>query len=232
MRGLVEQQIRASPRLQHLWNEWANRKLRGVVAFELERSRARFRKLVAVDARQPLGALAGRLRSRLRREAMIFYEAPAEVGRPDPEVVPLRGSEVLAMLGDEIALDARGRAQILDGLSQGRRAFGVLREGRAVQVCWLRRAEPEEVLPGRGDVPTWVIVECVTARRARGQGLYPKALRAIRAVIPEGDACFIYTNDWNVASQRGILKAGFKPVSIRERTKRRGAVTTRWLPAP
>lgn len=232
VRGLVEERIRASSRLQALWDEWGNRKLRGTVMSSLERSRHRLRRAIVVDARQPFGVLAGRVRSRLLRERMLFYKAPAEAGQQHPDVVELRAPELLAMLEDEVALDARGRARYLAALSQGQRAFGILRDGRAVQVCWLRPAAPEEIPPGTEAASAWVIADCVTARRARGQGLYPRVLRAVRAAIPPGEVCLIYTNDWNVASQRGILKAGFQPVSIRERRRRGGAVETQWLPAP
>ncbi|WP_437286982.1 GNAT family N-acetyltransferase [Sorangium sp. So ce406] len=232
VRGLVEERIRASSRLQALWDEWGNRKLRGAMMSNLGRSRNRLRRAVVVDVRQPLGVLVGRARSRLERERMLFYRAPAEAGQEHPDVVQLRAPELLAMLEDEVALDAQGRAKYLEALSQGQRAFGVLRDGRAVQVCWLRPAAPEEVPPGAEGAPAWVIADCVTARRARGQGLYPRVLRAVRAAIPPGEACFIYTNDWNVASQRGILKAGFQPASIRERRRRGSAVETQWLSAP
>jgi hypothetical protein len=83
---------------------------------------------------------------------------------------------------------------------------------------------------GHPDVATWAIAECVTARRARGQGLYPRVLRAIRAAVPPGESCLIWTHDWNVASQRGISKAGFQPVATRERRTRDGTIETRWLP--
>ncbi|WP_433930656.1 GNAT family N-acetyltransferase [Sorangium cellulosum] len=232
VRGLVEERIRASSRLQALWDEWGNRKLRGAIMSNLGRSRNRLRRAVVVDVRQPLGVLVGRARSRLERERMLFYRAPAEAGQEHPDVVQLRAPELLAMLDDEVVLDAQGRAKYLEALSQGQRAFGVLRDGRAVQVCWLRPAAPEEIPPGAEGAPVWVISDCVTARRARGQGLYARVLRAVRAAIPPGEACFIYTNDWNVASQRGILKAGFQPASIRERRRRGGAIETQWLSAP
>ncbi len=99
-----------------------------------------------------------------------------------------------------------------------------------VQVCWIRKALPEEIAPGR--VVTWSLVDAVTARSARGQGLYSRVMRAMFATAAPGEVCIGHAHDWNAASHRGILKAGFKPVAIRERRMRGGALETRWLPLP
>jgi CelD/BcsL family acetyltransferase involved in cellulose biosynthesis len=243
VRGVIEDEIRKSERTRGLWDEWVNGKLRGDVQSTFDRARLRMRRAILSDARQPLSVLRGRLRTRLVSEEMTFYEAPATEGRPDAEVVLLTAHQVLALLGDELSLDPAARARVLEIMAQGDRPFGVVQEGRAVQVCWLRKAAAEEIPPGhdggdphtpgpagRPDAATWAIVECVTARRARGQGLYPKVLRAVRAAIPPAEACLIWTHDWNVASRRGISKAGFQPIAIRVRRTRDGTVETRWLP--
>jgi hypothetical protein len=230
VRGLLEERIRASDRLQLIWDEWGNRKVRGIVASTLAHSRTRVRRFLSVDSRLPVRILAGRLQTRLFRQRETFYEATADAGRPDGAVAELPVADVLAMLDEEVVLDPRGRARYLEAVRQGQRAFGIVSDGRVLQVCWLREAGSDDVIPDRKSGRAWVIADCVTARRARGQGLYPKVLAAIRAMIPSDDACFIYTNDWNIASQRGIVKAGFQPAAIRERRKIHGQIETRWLP--
>lgn len=63
------------------------------------------------------------------------------------------------------------------------------------------------ILPGEA----WVY-HCRTASHARGQGLYPAVLRAIRSWAGRAGVSrlLIYTSAANVASRRGIAKAGFR----------------------
>ena len=57
------------------------------------------------------------------------------------------------------------------------------------------------------------IMFCLTLPEFRGLGLYPRALRAIQQYLKRKgyERCFICVNDDNVASIRGIEKAGFRP---------------------
>jgi len=229
-RSIVERRIRSSVRTQTLWDTWANLWFRGTVASTLDRGRSRLRRMVVVDARQNPRVLLGRARTRLLRERMIFYRATADHTFASSDVVSLDQGSVLAMLAEEVALDARGRARYLDAMSLGQRPFGVIEGGRVAQVCWLRQADVDETVPHVSPTPSWAIVDCVTARKDRGRGLYPRVLRALRAVIPSGDACVAYTNDWNHASQRGIEKAGYVAIAIRERARVEGHVRISWHP--
>ncbi len=53
----------------------------------------------------------------------------------------------------------------------------------------------------------------VTVERWRGRGIYPRLLQAIlRDVLPPDAHCWIGHEPGNVASSRGILKAGFRRV--------------------
>ncbi len=56
------------------------------------------------------------------------------------------------------------------------------------------------------------IMFCLTLPEFRGLGLYPGALRAIQQYLKRKgyERCFICVNDDNVASIRGIEKAGFR----------------------
>ncbi len=56
-----------------------------------------------------------------------------------------------------------------------------------------------------------VIYDVITAPRARGKGIYPAALRFVRALAADRGLrrCWIYAEQGNTASRRGIQKAGF-----------------------
>lgn len=61
------------------------------------------------------------------------------------------------------------------------------------------------------DSDDYVIGPCQTVKAFRGQGYYPRVLRYI-AMLPEyaGRNIYIFVNEDNHASVRGIEKAGFK----------------------
>lgn len=59
----------------------------------------------------------------------------------------------------------------------------------------------------------------VTAPHRRGLGLYPRLLQAALRAAGEGARCWIGHEPHNVASARGIMKAGFHPVGDVFRTQ-------------
>jgi hypothetical protein len=63
-----------------------------------------------------------------------------------------------------------------------------------------------------------VIIDCITAKNHRGNGYYPILINYL-AREQKDSSVMIYTHDWNIASQRGITKAGFEKIIIRKTTK-------------
>lgn len=103
-------------------------------------------------------------------------------------------------------------------LARGDLGFYGYVEGRVVHRAWVR--------PGPVRVPTWHsfapldigeneawIHYCETAPEARGKGIYPAVLGEVVARLRKAGTtrCTIGTEASNLASRRGIEKAGFEP---------------------
>jgi hypothetical protein len=103
----------------------------------------------------------------------------------------------------------------LERLRRGDRCYTVSIDGRLAHYSWVQRSDSHPITEagvcvpvGKGD--SW-IYHCQTAEWARGQGIYPSTLeRIVSDCFAEGDfTAWIYTSKQNVASQKGILRAGF-----------------------
>jgi glycosyltransferase involved in cell wall biosynthesis/CelD/BcsL family acetyltransferase involved in cellulose biosynthesis len=217
----VETLIRNSPRLQRSWDRWINGFVRGKLTANVAAVAHRWRTIKKVHLGSSPSFLLGLVFARIWREREIYYRADAIDAQPDPDVVQLRPTQVLSLLEHEVGLSPAARAQIIEFALAGARCFGIVENEKTLSVAWLRPAVASVIPPTvNGDrVKYWCIEQCVTARVARGRGLYPRTLRAILARLPQNDAAIIYTHTFNQASQRGITKAGFVPIATRTRSR-------------
>jgi hypothetical protein len=157
-------------------------------------------------------------RAVLTADRFVVYAAnPAAVPHPpaasDLVVRRLTDEELerFGADGSEWADQAR-RVRVL-GFNQ---AYGVFRGDDLVHIAWLIEVEQDRSLPvrnvrlrsGEGE-----ITHCYTAASARGHGVYPLAIAALcRIAAARGmRLVFMMTNRTNLASRRGIEKAGFAP---------------------
>jgi hypothetical protein len=81
-------------------------------------------------------------------------------------------------------------------------------------IAWLAEPKTNDLPPVEGINNLKVIIDCFTAEEARGKGYYPVLINYL-AKQQSNNTVVIYTNDWNIASQKGIVKAGFKEVNTR-----------------
>jgi len=100
-------------------------------------------------------------------------------------------------------------------LQSGDRCYTVSIDGRLAHYSWVQRSASHRITEAGLSVPVekgafW-IYHCQTAEWARGRGIYPSTLeRIVSDCFAEGDCtAWIYTSIQNVASQKGILRAGF-----------------------
>ena len=63
-----------------------------------------------------------------------------------------------------------------------------------------------------------VLLDATTAKTHRGNGYYPILLKAIAEQYPE-ESVLGLANDWNIASQKGLIKAGYVQFATRFGTK-------------
>ncbi len=103
----------------------------------------------------------------------------------------------------------------VERLRRGDRCYTVSVDGRLAHYSWVQRSSSHPITEAGVSVPVgdgafW-IYHCQTAEWARGRGLYPSTLeRIVHDCFAEGDfTAWIYTAKQNVASQKGILRAGF-----------------------
>jgi hypothetical protein len=110
-------------------------------------------------------------------------------------------------------------AEGLDRLRRGDRCYTVSIDGRLAHYSWVQRSANHPITEAGISVPVgngafW-IYHCHTAEWARGRGIYPSTLeRIVNDCFAEGDCtAWIYTSKQNIASQKGILRAGFSLVT-------------------
>ncbi|MEQ8517559.1 MAG: GNAT family N-acetyltransferase [Cytophagales bacterium] len=91
--------------------------------------------------------------------------------------------------------------------------YGLKENGKLVQVSWLTISKdnqlPKEIISELNDEPIAIIKNCFTDLNFRRKGFYSKMLELLIETHRNYNKV-IYTDDFNLASQKGILKAGFK----------------------
>jgi CelD/BcsL family acetyltransferase involved in cellulose biosynthesis len=116
-----------------------------------------------------------------------------------------RLDEMLAF-NQQFLVDAHKR------LAQGERCFVMEDQERVVAVGWVNPRSPHPVTETeavlRFPEHAVVLYDFHIVKSSRGLGLYPQLLTGIRFALGAVPA-LIYAEDWNVASLRGIRRAGF-----------------------
>lgn len=140
----------------------------------------------------------------------IFFEDRGDVrfaiGKP---------YQILTFYEQEIALTPAKRQYYLTVLAEKKRIPYCLydKEGRIAAIAWVAQPKSYELPPKIEFKLPQVIIDCFTAKKHRGKGYYAYLLNKV-CTGQESDM-IIYTNDWNIASQRGIIKAGFEEIATR-----------------
>jgi hypothetical protein len=111
-----------------------------------------------------------------------------------------------------------GPFDVSDGLQRlhsGERCYTVCIDGRLAHYSWVQRSGSHPITKAGVSVPVgsgefW-IYNCKTAEWAQGRGIYRAVLERIVNEHFEAGYCtaWIYTSRENIASQKGILRAGF-----------------------
>ena len=137
------------------------------------------------------------------------WSAPAHDGRLKWELL---SPPQVGQLADVGWVDVK---ESLERLRRGDRCYTVSIDGRMAHYSWVQRSASHPITEAGVSVPVgrgafW-IYHCMTAEWARGRGIYPSTLeRIVSDCFAEGDCtAWIYTSKQNVASQKGIERAGF-----------------------
>lgn len=209
-------------------------------------------------ARPTVGELALKARSRLRArgafeglalatqrlaqelassDRLIFFVRAAAGARVERGGVELRfateadADRYAVDIGTDSPRTFRAR------LCRGTGCFVVVSAGRIVHSTWVTRCAAwtreirRYVRPPAGEA---YVYESFTRRDARGQGLYPLALRAICAELAERSVrrVWVGVENRNVASLRAVTKASFEEALTVDHRRLFGKVVVEAEPAP
>jgi RimJ/RimL family protein N-acetyltransferase len=166
-----------------------------------------------------------RIKSRFNRyfgcelQYTLCYEITKDHLGGDPPTPP--GIHVARLDADNVDVICEVWPENIDEmrsrLQEGHLCYVAFLDGRPVHYSWVQRAGVHNITEAATSLVVapgefW-IYHCRTVEFAKGKGIYPTVLTHIvrdhfadRYVRGR-----IYTEDENVASQRGILKAGFRP---------------------
>jgi hypothetical protein len=155
----------------------------------------------------------------MHRTFLYRISRPADWSAPDAdesgprwELLDREGLGQLAELGPFDVTDGMRR------FDRGDSCYVIRVDGRVAHYSWVQRANSHPITEAGVSVAVepreiW-IYNCRTAKWARGRGYYPATLRRIvREHFDAGfQAAWIYTASDNIASQSGIVRAGFDRV--------------------
>ncbi len=123
--------------------------------------------------------------------------------------------DIISFYEKEIVLTPAKRQYYLTIIAENKKTPYCLYtdSGEVASIAWV--VEPHDYeLPEKSELNNpQVIIDCFTAKQHRGKGYYAYLLNIISSK-KETDS-LIYTNNWNIASQRGIEKAGFEKIATR-----------------
>lgn len=149
----------------------------------------------------------------------LYRHALGSIPRVDPRIsceFERLSTDQLARLTAVRSLSPQKFQQFQRRFQRGHTCFVASHQGQAVHYSWLQVDGFHPIQPaGRSravaSAEAWIF-DCRTHESARGQNLYPYVLTQIlHALRSQAFTCaWIYTSHDNIASQRGIAKAGFQ----------------------
>jgi len=233
MAGDVEYKRKLATRHRELhWLAW---RAPGVKMRTFELARRTRHKLIAAhrNVRERAGAtdvttLLARVGARIRRDARLGMQRTLvyRIDRDDPRPAQLgEGDVTIAPIARDALerLDALGpfdRAVGERRLDRGDLCYGAWLGGELAHYSWVQRGgdhviDPAGVTVAVDDGDVW-IYNCRTGDAFRGKGLYPRTLARILddAFAAGAQRAWIYNEESNAASERGIVRAGFQQCAI------------------
>lgn len=122
-------------------------------------------------------------------------------------------------VGQLLEIGPFDRSDGLQRLKRGDLCYTVRVDGRLAHYSWVQRSGSHPITEAAETVPVesgefW-IYNCRTVDWAKGKRIYPATLeRIINDHFAESyQTAWIYTTRENIASQKGILRAGFEQVA-------------------
>jgi len=149
------------------------------------------------------------------RTRFIMKLLPEKAEKPDPtlEIKEL----VLSDIDQMLAVMYLSRANICRRFGRGERCFAVIDDGGIATYFWAqfgaRYIDGLRLTFNLKSNQAW-FYNAITVKRARGKGYYPNIIRYMNQTLASDgfDEFFIDVEEKNLASIRGMKKAGFKEI--------------------
>lgn len=221
LKGFIDFHYQKSPKLQQFLNNYLRVFITKVKSFfSLINSKTIFLiELIKLDKK----LLLEKIKRKWSKDIQIFYQfQPIKTHEKLNDALTIRVAscnEVIGFYTEELNLTMQKRIHYLSKMEDEKVIpYGIFDEhSRVLSIAW--KSVPSEIeAPANQDLnKPIVIIDCYTAKAHRGKGFYYQLIQHI-AIQHQGDV-LIYTNDWNLASQKGIAKAGFEPIAKRIKSK-------------
>jgi hypothetical protein len=144
----------------------------------------------------------------------------------DIKIRELSSYEVLDFLSNQVDLSPIQRSNYIDIIGNKiRTPYGLFENNLLIQISWLKKGTEHEVENHLRKTYSlseiYTIMDCYTDKNHRGKGYYTLMLKFLTSQYDEKTYYIIYTDNWNIASQKGIVKAGFVKI-IEKRAMNKG----------
>jgi hypothetical protein len=221
LKGFIDFQYQKSPKLQQFLNNYLRvkiTKVKSIVSF-IKCKAISLIELIKSDRKLFLE----KIKRKLSTDMQIFYQfQPIQTHKKLNNSLAIRvasSNEVIRFYNEELNLTMQKRIHYLSKMEEGKVIpFAIFDEhSRVLSIAWKAVPNESEAPANQNFKSPIVIIDCFTAKKHRGKGFYHQLIQHI-AIQHQGDV-LIYTNDWNIASQKGIAKAGFEPIAKRIKTK-------------
>ena len=222
VRGWVEKRVRMDDKLNKLWSYWNDggyRKYKNMQEIGLQRLKTSLSLIVS----NPIYHIKRVIKTKISPK-VIYYIIEKEADKSFNklikfDIVQPKLSSILQFMNDNPGFTPKSRtAYIRRYYNNGTTPFAVIgSDGRILQLSWVSDEIEEHVskaISTSDDKTILKIYDCITTVSHRGKGLYPAVLRYIVNKKVSNAVLVIYTDDWNIPSQRGIIKAGFREIGI------------------
>ncbi|HYG14560.1 MAG TPA: GNAT family N-acetyltransferase [Bacteroidia bacterium] len=216
-----DRMIRENNMMAALWEKYGLELYRGKIGKIKTRLGVKL-KIQLKDTKKDILAVPRKFLRRIKPSNEYYYYSPsvskAETNK-EYTYRQLSIYEVLDFLAAQIPMTPATRHMyITDFVTKKRIPYGLFISGVLVQLSWLKEAGANDIPEGLNNKyshTSWMIImDCHTHENYRGKGYYGKVLHYLRTLDEYKNSGFIiYTDYWNIASQKGITKSGFLKVA-------------------
>ncbi len=216
LKGIFDQSIRDNKILRTVWNKFVLDIFRGkVVKFksDLFNKGKVFLTENVVNYKIGIKKLSHRLNSR----SEFFYgtwNQSHPTLKKEMNIRILSTYEILDFLSIQTYLNPTQRSNYIKlVLKKERIPFGLFVNDELVQLSWIKEGTEDYIANHLQKVAEgnklYTILDCFTSKSHRGKGFYSLMLKYLTSHYENNAYYIIYTDNWNMPSQKGILKSGF-----------------------